>query len=66
MSNIYEMSNIHEQIYERFCESEPDMAKHICEYKPWSSQAIVIWFDDCAPYKVILVSEEDIDKKYGL
>lgn len=53
------MSNIHEQIYERFCEAEPDLAKHICEYKPEGSKAIVILFDDCVPYKVILVSEEE-------
>lgn len=69
------MSNIHEQIYERFCESEPDVAKHICEYKPWGSKAIVIWLDGGAAYKVKdaggkfikqLVSADDIRKKYGL
>ena len=69
------MSNTHEQIYERFCEAEPDMAKHICEYKPWGSKAIVIWLDGGAAYKVKdiggkfikqMVSADDIRKKYGL
>ena len=70
------MSNIHKQIYERFCEVEPETAKHICEYKPWSSKAIVIWLDGGTAYKIIkdtgsklikqLVSADDIRKKYGI
>lgn len=64
------------ELYNRFCEAEPDTAKHICDYRPWGSKAIVIWLDGGAAYKVKdigggkfikqLVSAEDIRKKYGL
>lgn len=63
------------ELYQKFCEAEPDMAKHICDYRPWGSTSIVIWLDGGSAYKVKdvggkfvkqSVSADDIRRKYGL
>ena len=62
------------ELYNKFCEDEPDMAKQICDYRPWGRNSIVIWLDGGIAYKVKdiggkfvkqLVSADDIKRKYG-
>lgn len=62
------------ELYNKFCEDEPDMAKQICDYRPWGRNSIVIWLDGGTAYKVKdiggkfvkqLVSADDIKRKYG-
>lgn len=62
------------ELYQKFCEAEPDMAKQICDYRPWGRNSIVIWLDGGTAYKVKdiggkfvkqLVSADDIKRKYG-
>lgn len=64
------------QIYKEFCEWSPAHAKMIVDYRPWGSTSIVVWLNNGQAYKckrhaadrftMQLVSEEDINKKYGL
>lgn len=64
----------HVELYQKFCEAEQDMAKQICDYRPWGHNSIVIWLDGGTAYKVKdiggkfvkqLVPADDIKRKYG-
>lgn len=70
----------HEEIYKEFCEWNPELACKATEYKPWGSTSIMVRFkgnNACNyAYKIKryaegafvmqMVSEDDINRKYGL
>lgn len=65
-----------DELYKEFCEWSPEHATMVTNYRPWGSHAIVIWLSNGMMYKVkrcdvnrfIMqkVSQEDINKKFGL
>ncbi len=64
------------EIYVEFCNWNPEIGAKIIDYRPWGHTSIAIWLDNGMKYKIKrhapgrftmqMVSEDDINKKYGL
>ena len=65
----------HEEIFQEFCDWNPELASKVVAHAPWGSTSIVIWISNEMTYKVKrhaagkftmqTVTQDDIDKKFG-
>lgn len=64
------------ELYNKFCIWSPGHAKMVSDYRPWGKSSIVVWLNNGQAYKakyiddnhfvMQMVSDDDINKKFGL
>lgn len=64
------------ELYKEFCEWSPEHAAMVKDYRPWGTNSIAVWLNNGMIYKVKrydknhfhmqTLSEDDVNKKYGL